>query len=87
LNDGTKDENNVDENARGNLLANVGGWRMSLARIIHKEIVTSRREPWVTKRMIVDNLTPYSVNFGLKTEKRGEMRVGTRREIGHRSHL
>lgn len=34
-------------------------------------MVTGRREPWVTRGMIVDNLTPYLVYFGLKIENRG----------------
>jgi hypothetical protein len=44
---------------------------MSLARMIHKEMVTSRREPWATRRRIVDTLTPNLVYFGLKMDKRG----------------
>ena len=47
--------------------------KTSLVRMTHKATVTSRREPWVTRRMIVDSLTPYLVNLGLKTEKRGRV--------------
>jgi len=39
--------------------------------MIHKAMVASKRQPWVTRRRIVDNLTPYLESFGLKTEKRG----------------
>jgi hypothetical protein len=39
---------------------------MSLARMTHKEMVRSKREPWVTKRKMVEALTPCLVNLGLK---------------------
>jgi len=34
-------------------------------------MVTSRREPWVTRRKIVDGLTPNLPNFGLRKENMG----------------
>ena len=34
-------------------------------------MVTSKREPWATKRMIVDDLTPHLLSLGLKKEKVG----------------
>jgi len=44
---------------------------MSLARMTHKAIVMSRREPWVTRRKMVDVLTPHWFGFDLKKDKMG----------------
>ena len=44
--------------------------RMSLARMTQKAMVESRRQPWVTRRRMVDTLTPCLVTFGLKREKK-----------------
>jgi hypothetical protein len=44
--------------------------RMSLARMTQRAMVTSRKEPWVTRRKMVDALTPCLVDFGFKKEKR-----------------
>lgn len=44
---------------------------MSVARITQKAMVTISREPWVTRRRIVDTLTPCLVTFGWKMENKG----------------
>ena len=43
--------------------------RTSLARMTQKAMVMIRMEPWVTRRRIVDTLTPYLPTFGLKKEE------------------
>ena len=44
--------------------------RTTLARMIQQAMVSSRREPWVTRRTMVDTLTPHLVTFGLKKDER-----------------
>jgi len=44
---------------------------MSLARMIQKPMVKNKRELWVTRRKIVDVLTPNLLNFGLRKESMG----------------
>jgi hypothetical protein len=45
--------------------------RMSLARMTHKAMVTSKRKLWATRRRMVDVLTPRLSSFGLKKEEMG----------------
>jgi len=44
---------------------------MSVARMTQKAIVASMRDPWVTRRRIVDTLTPNLQYFGSKKAKMG----------------
>lgn len=52
------------------LPASVAG-RTSLARMIHKAMEVRRRDPCVTRRKIVDVLTPCLPTLGLRKEKKG----------------
>jgi len=53
------------------LLPTLEDGRMSLERMIQKPMVMSKRELWVTRRKMVDGLTPHLPNFGLRKEKMG----------------
>ena len=52
------------------ILPTLDDGRTTLERTIQKAMVNSRREPWVTRRRMVDTLTPHLVTFGLKRDER-----------------